>query len=795
MLPKGSESMGYDGSLKFDTSIATEGFNAGVTKLGSIAKSGMAVLSTAVLSGVAAFGALTKAALDSKASLEQNIGGIETLFGAQGAKSVEEYADLVGKSVKEVEKEYEQLMQAQTLALDNANKAYQTAGMSANEYMETVTSFAASLKQSVKNETEAAKAADQAIIDMADNANKMGTAMESIQNAYQGFAKQNYTMLDNLKLGYGGTKGEMERLLADAEKLSGVKYDISNLADVYEAIHVIQKELGITGTTAKEAATTISGSMASAKAAFDNFLTGSISVEDFADTIGIAAGNIARNLGEIVPRLAETVPAAARAIFRELNTVFQENGAESIFEAGGKIVTDFVTGLASEAPSVIGAGTELLNSLITNMGEQAPQLLESGLKIGESLISGILQVGESIFTVGSGLLENMISGLSASIPLMLEKASEIASTLMQKIQEYAPGLLETGVNLLAEFITGIASQIPSLIPQALQMIVVLADSIISNLPTIVSAGIELLKSLVMGIINGLPTLIAEGPRIINDFADAIYSAVGNLIKAGLEMIVNLVKGIWENRGLLLENAGEIFMAFINVFSLSNLFNLGKKLIQNLINGIKNLGPNVVKAGGNIVEFLVSGIKNLAMHPVETLKNIGTNALRSVKNLKWSELGKNMVNGIITGLKGMGKKLLSEAKGLLGSVLEEAKDFLGIHSPSTVFRDQIGKYMALGVGDGFVDNMPIEDIEKSFDDVIAKANQRVARTTTTVLPSVENIVNSTMLYKQANEAKPDTKREIIIHTHVELDGKEVGYIITPFVDTNMAEDEDLKGRGM
>lgn len=694
--------MGYDGSLKFDTSIATDGFNAGVTKLGSIAKSGMAVLGTAVLSGVAAFGALTKAALDSTADLEQNVGGVETLF---------------KKSADKV--------------IANAERAYETAGMSANKYMSTVTSFSASLLQSLGGDTaKAADYADRAIIDMADNANKMGTEMESIQNAYQGFAKQNYTMLDNLKLGYGGTKSEMERLIQDAAKMKSVQKELGITVDessmsfgnIVNAISVMQKSMGIAGTTAEEAATTISGSMASAKAAFDNFLTGSISVEDFADTIGVAAGNIARNLGEIVPRLAETVPMAAKAILKELNTVFQENGAESIFSAGGKLVTDFVSGIANETPSIIDAGAELLNSLITNVGEQAPQLLESGIKIGESLINGIAQVGESIFTVGSGLLEDMVSGLSASIPSLLEKASEIASNLMQKIQEYAPGLLETGVNLLAEFISGIASQIPNLIPQALQMIVVLADSIIANLPTIISAGIELLKSLVTGIINGLPTLIAEGPRIINDFADAIYNGVGELILAGLEMIVNLVKGIWENRGLLLENAGEIFMAFINIFSLSNLFSLGKKLIQNLINGIRNLGPNVVKAGGSICEFLVNGIKNLATHPVTTLKNLATNALNAVKNLKWSTLGKNIVEGIITGLKGMSKKLLNAAKDMLGGVLEAAKDFLGIHSPSTVFRDQIGKYMALGVGDGFEKNMPQvnADIDDSFAKTVSKA---------------------------------------------------------------------------
>lgn len=231
-----------------------------------------------------------KSALDSVGQLEQNVGGVETLFG--------DAADAV---------------------IASADRAYQTAGMSANDYMSTVTSFSASLLQSLGGNTEeAAKVADMAIIDMADNANKMGTSMDMIQNAYQGFAKQNYTMLDNLKLGYGGTKTEMERLLADAEKLTGVKYDINNLNDVYQAIHAVQEEMGITGTTAKEAASTLEGSMASAKAAWDNFMNGSGDADQLADAFATAADNIVKNLAEIIPRFAETLPALGGAIIAQI---------------------------------------------------------------------------------------------------------------------------------------------------------------------------------------------------------------------------------------------------------------------------------------------------------------------------------------------------------------------------------------------------------------------------------------------------------------------------------------------
>lgn len=758
--------MGYDGSIKFDTSILTDGFNTGVTQLGSIAKTGLAVLSTAVISGVTAFGTLTKAALDSTASLEQNIGGVETLFGTQGAKSVEEYADLVGKSVDYVAAEYEMLQKAQKQVLDDANEAYKTAGLSANEYMETVNSFAASLNQSTASELETAEYANMAVRDMADNANKMGSSMESIQNAYQGFAKQNYTMLDNLKLGYGGTKSEMERLLADAKELTGIEYDIDSLADVYDAIHVIQEDLGITGTTAKEAATTIEGSMASAKAAFDNFLVNKISVEDFASAIGTAAGNIARNLGEIIPRLAETVPVAAKAILKELNTVFQENGAESIFSAGGKFVTDFVTGIANETPSIINAGAELLDSLIVNVGEQAPHLLESGIKIGESLINGIARVGKSIFTVGSELIQNIVTGLTQNAPQITEKAGEIVSNLITSIQTNAPGMLSAAVDLFASFVTGIASQLPALVPQALQMIVTLADAVISNIPTIVNAGISLLKGLVQGIINGLPTLIAEGPRIINDFADAIYSALGELLKAGLEMIVSLVEGLWNNRGLLLENAGEIFMAFLNIFSLSKLASLGKSLMNNLVGGIKSLAGTVKNSGANILTNLVNGIKSLATHPITTMKNILTNAAKAVTGINWSSIGKNVITGIANGLKASAGAIVNAAKDAASKALNAAKEFLGIHSPSTVFRDQVGKYMALGLGNGFTENVPTEEIEDSLDKTIASANRRIAKTTASspsmvgglVKNTTNNYTDATIDYKKIKKAQKEALNE-------------------------------------
>ena len=643
--------MSYDGYLKFNTKIDSSGFSSGIHKIGSIAKSGLAVISGLTAGIIASFAATSKASLDSVASLEQNLGGIETLF--------KDSADIV---------------------IENAKRAYKTAGMSANEYMQNVTSFSASLLQSLSGNTKAAaEVADMAMTDMSDNANKMGTSMELIQNAYQGFAKQNYTMLDNLKLGYGGTKTEMERLLADAQKLTGVKYDINNLSDIYNAIHAIQNSLGITGTTAKEAASTIEGSMNSAKAAWDNFLNGTISAEDFADTISIAAENITKNLGEIVPRLASTIPELGRNIYEMIVSSFDQNG------------------------------------------------------------SGIAQAG-------IGLINNLASGLSEAAPRVTGRAGKIVSDLMTGIQSAAPQMISSAADLIASFAQGIGEQLPTLVPQAMNMIVTLADAVIANIPKIVQAGVSILVGLVSGIINGLPTLIEEGPRIINEFADAIYNGIGTLLGTGLAMIVELGKGIINNMPLIIQNAGEILKAIINVFSLSSMLNLGRKLIESLAKGMEAVGPAIKTALSNIGKTGLEAIKNLkwsqvgkaiitfistslrsgASLAVNALKSVGTLAMNAFKSISWGTVGKAVITGIANGITGAAGAIVTAAKNAAKKALDAAKNFLGIHSPSTVFRDQVGKNMALGMGLGFEKNVPISEISKSLDNAVDDIQSKTLR---------------------------------------------------------------------
>lgn len=355
-----------------------------------------------------AFVDLTKQALDSVGSYEQNIGGVETLF--------KDSADTV---------------------IANAKRAYETAGMSANEYMQNVTGFSASLLQSLGNDTaKAAMFADVAIQDMSDNANKMGTDISSITTAYQGFAKQNYTMLDNLKLGYGGTKEEMERLILDAEKLDkGFEASrdangklVMSFSEVVEAIHLIQSDMEITGTTAREASSTIEGSMNSAKAAYDNFLNGSISAEEFAATVGTAAQNIVNNLAEIVTRFSTELPVLIEALGAQLPGLVQTVGPP-LFQAVTALLGSLFNLLLQNIPGMVDGGVKLLLGLVDGLIDGIPNLIAAIPQIITSIITSIIGHLPEIITAGVDLLLALGKGLIQAIPQLIAMTPQIISAL------------------------------------------------------------------------------------------------------------------------------------------------------------------------------------------------------------------------------------------------------------------------------------------------------------------------------------------------------------------------------
>ena len=371
-----------------------------VSQFGSALKSGLAVAAkTAAAATAAAAGAviaLTKSAAENYGEYEQLAGGVETLF-KDSAGTVEEYA----------------------------KNAYQTAGKSANEYMETVTSFSASLLQSMGNDTAAAaKKADRAITDMSDNANKMGTDMQSIQDAYQGFAKQNYTMLDNLKLGYGGTKEEMQRLIDDANALNAAQgnytnYSIESYADIVDAIHTVQTEMGITGTTAKEASTTIEGSIGAMKAAYANFVTG--------------LGNDNADISELSSQLIQSVGTVAENVLPVVETVLK-NIAEAVQQDGPEMIEKFVSYAIEKLPEVISLGLQMVISLVKGIAQNIPQLVTSVLNMMATIVQTIWDSLPDIIEVGKNIVRGLWEGIKAMASRIGDKVSGFVGGLVDGVK-------------------------------------------------------------------------------------------------------------------------------------------------------------------------------------------------------------------------------------------------------------------------------------------------------------------------------------------------------------------------
>lgn len=615
-----------DGHLNFDTKVDEKGFSEGMSKLGGIAKGGLAVLGASIAGVTAAFAGMSKMALGSVASLEQNVGGVETLF-------------------KE---------NAQTV-IDNANNAYKTAGLSANEYMQSVTSFSASLLQSVAGDTaEAAQIADMAMVDMSDNANKMGTDMGSIQNAYQGFAKQNYTMLDNLKLGYGGTKEEMQRLLKDASKLSGVKYNIKNLDDVYSAIHVVQGELGITGTTAEEAATTIEGSMNAAKAAFDNFLNGSGSADELADAIATAARNIAKNLGAIIPRLAETVPKVVEALWDEFS-----GSADQFIQMGTSLLTNIATGVVEQLPEFVGIAVSFLDILIQSLNENMPLLMEAGGALLVALAQGMMILIPSLLSLGWSIIDSIIQGLLANAPQLQAQAGNLFNQFLSAISTQLPQLLRQGADALNQFMQGLLSKVPSLISSAGDIINKLYDVFLGILPQILETGFRLIGQLAQGIISNLPAVIGAAAEALIQIVATIATHLPEILQKGIELIGELAAGIIQAIPGLVGKLPQVF--------------------------------NDIKA--------------------------------KFSEYDWLQIGKDIVSGIANGLKNSIGTIIDAAKSVGEAALDGLKSLLGIHSPSRVFRDEVGRNIALGIGDGIRRN---KDYAKKSAEEVAQATLDAAK---------------------------------------------------------------------
>ena len=701
-----------DGKIIIDTTVDNSGAEKDIKslsrKIGSMAKTSATAVAGMVAAATTAVATLAGLSVKQYAEYEQLTGGVETLF-KNSSDKVMEYA----------------------------NNAYKAAGMSANEYMNTITGFAASLLQGLGGDTEkAAKIGNMAVEDMADNANKMGTSIELIQNAYQGFAKQNYTMLDNLKLGFGGTKEEMQRLLQEASKISGIKYDISNFSDIIEAILVIQNEMGITGTTAKEAASTIEGSLSMTKSAWTNLLTGM--ADDNADFDKLV-DNLVNSVGTLGENLLPRIEIAINGI--------------------GKLIDKLL-------PSIINKIPELISSIL-------PGMVQAGINVTSSLVNGIVQSLPMLLEIGLQALTTLGKGIAKNLSTLIPTIVNLMVSMCDMIIENLPLIVDVAIDIILALVQGLVSALPTLIAEVPRIINSFANAIYNALPQILMAGVQIIGMLIKGLIQSIPTLVANIPQIImaivNVFTLMNWASIGK----------NLITGIGNGIKSMVSNIGTV----------------AKFTAESVINGIKGIFASGGSIGRNLISWVTNGISSSVGNLVQAAKNVAISAIQGLKNiLSWdsaASIGKNLIQGLWNGISNMGGWIMDKIGGFASNIIGGIKDFFGIHSPSRVMRDLIGTNIVKGIGVGIDIETPNleKDIDANMKDLLAKMKGTVdyetARTTARVV--AENNVNVENTNSASKNYNPSFN--IIAKVSVQLDSEVIAEVTTPMVIENISEDQN------
>ena len=567
----------------------------GVSSAGKSAGASFGSSLVSALGGVlaaAGIGAMLKKSLDAGGALQQSLGGLDTIYG-DAAKAAKNYS---AEAVK--------------------------AGISANDYAEQAVSFGASLKQAYGGDTvKAVEAANTAILDMADNSAKMGTDITSVQNAYQGFAKQNYTMLDNLKLGYGGTKTEMQRLLKDAEKLSGVKYDLNNLGDVYDAIHVIQQDLGLTGVAAAEASETFSGSFAAMTAAGENLLA------------NLSLGN------DITPYLSTLLETTGTFLtgnlFPMIGNIFQSLPqviSEGLIPALNEVIGLAISGLnfaADNADAMVSTGLDLVTTLGLAIIQAAPALIDAAVNC--AIAFGNALINYDWASLGTQLL----TSLQTLIPT--ESATSIMQPILDGITASLPGLLSTGVEIISNLANGILEAVPQLLTTAGELIIQFADFLMQNAPTLLSAAADLVMNLVNGIINNLPQIVTAATKIVLELAATILKNAPSLIASGVQITIKLLNGITQA-------APQLVTAFLTMWKNAadsakkyDWMALGKNIVDGIIKGISSMGSALITSILSMCSGAFSAVKKFF-------------GISSPSKLMADEVGRYIPEGIAVGIE-------------------------------------------------------------------------------------------------------------------------------------------------
>lgn len=673
---------------------------AGVTK----------VAAGAVAAGTTAVAGLATAAVSSYANYEQLVGGVEKLYG-DAAGAVQKFAD----------------------------EAYKTSGMSANQYMETATSFSASLIGSLNGDVQkAAEMTDLAMRSMSDNVNVFGSDAQAVQNAYQGFAKQNYTMLDNLKLGYGGTKQEMERLIEDANKWAAENGKAANLsidsfADVVTAIDYIQQSQNIAGTTAKEAMSTIEGSATATKAAWENVITAIGRGEGLEQAFnGLLSSVFGEKEGEgllnqIIPRI-QTVLEGISDFISKAAPLFADKIPELIDAVLPPLIESGLTLISSLAKSLM----DNIDVLLFTAGDIIEMLLQALVDATAnsegfilSIIDWILGVFEenymTFIDMGFEILTNIMEGMTENLSEIVYSVTEIINKIGQSLIEYAPFLISAAAEIILTLATGIADALPELIPTIVDVVLTIVESLLDNIDLLIDAAIQLIMGLAEGLIKALPILIEKAPEIIQKLVDALIRNIPKLIECAGKLVLELAQAI-----------------------------------------IKNL-PQIAKAAGEIIGSLVSGIANLMNKVIDSGKKVIESFKEGIKKLDPREWGKDLLNNFIQGIKDK----IGDLKGTCEEIARKVKDLLGFSEPKegplSDFHTYAPDMMDL-FAQGIKQNEDVvqKQIEQSFD---LKPYQEVmfqtASTTKTYEPSTTPDSNVSQIMALLEKYLPNIGNDIIL----------------------------------
>ena len=531
----------------------------------------------------AGIGAAIGAAINEGGKLQQSLGGVETLFKGSADK-VKQYA----------------------------SQAFQSAGVSANEYMENVTSFSASLINSLGGDTAAAaELANTAMIDMSDNANKMGTDMELIQQTYQSLARGNYEMLDNLKLGYGGTKSEMERLMKDAEKLTGEHYTVGDFADTVKAIHAVQESMGITGTTAKEAATTLQGSFNSMKAAALDFIGNlALGMDITGPLTNLATTASTFFFGNLLPMLGNIISALPEAVITAIQTA-----GPLLMSNLQTLATNIVTFFQQNGPTFLQNGFEMVKNIADGIFQNIPTALSS---ITSLVNQGVLLFC-SYFTEwlqrGIGLVTYIANGIFQNIPGLLSSLSTMINQAITTFMTYLPIWLQKGIELVGKIAQGIINNLPQIASSIINLVTSALATFASNLPQFLQKGIELVGKVAAGLIQGVPQLLGQIPGILSQAASSFLSY--DWVGIGLNIVQGIVNGI-------INAAGSIGTA---------LMNAAKDAFNGVLSFLGIASPSRLfrdKVGKMIPAGIAVGIDQEAGLMKDSLKKASEDALNSVK---------------------------------------------------------------------------------------------------------------------------------------------------------------------